>query len=173
MGMRVEKFWAKGYRSLRDVVLDPLGEFNVFYGPNGSGKTNVIEALQTLFCVMPLAVDTAYGPDGERLSFREAGREAAAWIGDDDFFAREDAPRIVLGAVIADPLTEFGRALFRGLPVERIEIEVNFWRVRADQYNLRFTRLYSTALRRGSPSRIRTSARSCGRSCRRRSPTSA
>lgn len=46
--MRITKFWAKGYRSLRDVELDGLGEFNVFYGPNGSGKSNVLAAIDTL-----------------------------------------------------------------------------------------------------------------------------
>lgn len=47
--MKITKFWARGYRSLRDVTLDPLGDFNVFYGPNGSGKSNVLAGIRTLF----------------------------------------------------------------------------------------------------------------------------
>jgi hypothetical protein len=47
--MRITKFWAKGYRSLKDVTLDPLGPFNIFYGPNGSGKSNVLAAIEALF----------------------------------------------------------------------------------------------------------------------------
>lgn len=46
--VKIAKLWARGYRSLRDVALDPLGDFNVFYGPNGSGKSNLIRAIQTL-----------------------------------------------------------------------------------------------------------------------------
>ncbi|MGK3965495.1 AAA family ATPase [Sorangium sp. So ce118] len=47
--MRIASFWAKGYRSLRDVRVDDLGAFNVFYGPNGSGKSNLLEGLRALF----------------------------------------------------------------------------------------------------------------------------
>lgn len=47
--MRIRSFWAKNYRSLRDVRLDDLGSFNIFYGPNGSGKSNILAGLQTLF----------------------------------------------------------------------------------------------------------------------------
>jgi energy-coupling factor transporter ATP-binding protein EcfA2 len=47
--MRIESFWAKGFRSLRDVRLEGLGAFNVFYGPNGAGKSNILEALRVLF----------------------------------------------------------------------------------------------------------------------------
>ena len=47
--MRIESFWAKGFRSLRDVRLEGLGAFNVFYGPNGAGKSNILEAIRVLF----------------------------------------------------------------------------------------------------------------------------
>lgn len=52
--MKITKLWARGYRSLRDVELDPLGDFNVFYGPNGSGKSNVIRAITTLLRAVEL-----------------------------------------------------------------------------------------------------------------------
>ena len=52
--MRITKFWARGYRSLKDVTLDPIGPFAVFYGPNGSqhvaiflGNGQMIEAPYT------------------------------------------------------------------------------------------------------------------------------
>jgi|GEM_PF-2486459 hypothetical protein len=57
--MRIESFWAKGYRSLRDVRLDNLGPFNVFYGPNGGGKSNFLEALASLFDLTRTAVQMA------------------------------------------------------------------------------------------------------------------
>jgi AAA15 family ATPase/GTPase len=53
--MKITKFWAKGYRSLRDVTLEPLGDFNIFYGPNGAGKSNLLDALQTFFALLPIA----------------------------------------------------------------------------------------------------------------------
>lgn len=43
--MRVRSFAVQGYRSLADVRLDHLGQLNVFYGENGSGKSNILQAL--------------------------------------------------------------------------------------------------------------------------------
>jgi energy-coupling factor transporter ATP-binding protein EcfA2 len=140
--MIIKKFWAKGYRSLRDVTLDALGTFNVFYGPNGSGKSNVLDALHTLLGLMPLAVDTAYGHADERVSFREGGRRARQWVQEDDFFAREDDQRIELGAVIEDPISGFGGTQFRGKPVTRVEVAVQLSRVRPEEINLKFVRLF-------------------------------
>lgn len=58
--MRITKFWARGYRSLKDVTLDPLGPFNVFYGPNGSGKSNVLAAMEALFRAVRLLCGDAH-----------------------------------------------------------------------------------------------------------------
>ncbi|KYG11370.1 hypothetical protein BE21_57645 [Sorangium cellulosum] len=56
--MTIASFWAKGYRSLRDVRVDDLGPFNIFYGPNGSGKSNLLEALRTLFRLADVIAET-------------------------------------------------------------------------------------------------------------------
>jgi len=55
--MRIESFWARGFRSLRDVRIDNLSEFNVFYGPNGSGKSNILAAIDTWLKLIPIALD--------------------------------------------------------------------------------------------------------------------
>ncbi len=47
--MKIAAFWAKGFRSLRELNLDGLEAANVFYGPNGSGKSNILNGLATLF----------------------------------------------------------------------------------------------------------------------------
>lgn len=148
--MQIRKFWAKGYRSLADVTLNDLGSFNVFYGPNGSGKTNLIDALQAYFFLIPTAVDSAFG-EGEKLSFREAGREAARWIRKDDFFARQQTNQIVLGAVIEDPITRFDGAKFNGQGVEKVEVELHFWRVRENDFNLKISHLYINGQKPGLP----------------------
>jgi predicted ATPase len=132
--MRVAKFWARGYRSLKDVLLPDLGPFVILYGRNGSGKSNLIDALQTFFRLMPLAVDTAFGPDEARRTFWDAGREAAAWIRADEFFGREATHEIVLGAVLSH--------LDSGPSAPRIEVEITFWRPREEQFNLKLSRLF-------------------------------
>ena len=152
--MKIRKFWAKGFRSLQDVMLPELGDVNVFYGPNGSGKSNVIDAMQTFFGIMPIAVDTAYGTTDERLSFREGGRQAAQWIREDDFYARSEAPPLVLmGAVIEDQKSRFDGVLFEGKPVERVEVEIRFAShgTRPDQFSLQLTRLYINYTAPGLP----------------------
>lgn len=122
--MKLTKFWARGYRSLRDVTLEALGDYNIFYGPNGAGKSNILDAIQSLFCVMPLAVDATSGTPEERLTSREAGRRAAQWICSDDFTVRQPRRQIVLGAVIEDRETSFGGASYQGQPVSQITFEV-------------------------------------------------
>lgn len=145
--MKLTRFSAKGYRSLRDVTLDGLGDFNVFYGRNGSGKSNILDALQTFFCVLPLAVDSAYGTDDERLSFRDAGNQAATWIRDDDFFLHSDVRAIEFSA----RLSELKHVLFHGQPVRDIDLEVHYTRVRPGQSNLQIKRLYINGQRPGLP----------------------
>lgn len=45
--MRVSELWIRNFKSLRDVRLE-LNQFNLVVGPNGSGKTNLIDALEFL-----------------------------------------------------------------------------------------------------------------------------
>lgn len=140
--MLVTKFWARGFRSLRDVTLDPLGPFNVFYGGNGAGKSNLLDALHALFGVMPIAVDTAYDADPDaRLSFREGGQRAAEWLRDEDFDVRAHDAVIELGAVVADPTEAFGGLLYQRRPVTRVEVEIQLRRVRPGEFGLKFSRL--------------------------------
>lgn len=138
--MKVRKFWAQGYHSLRAVTLDGLADFNVFYGPNGSGKSNVLDALHTFFGVMPLAVQSAYGPPDERLSFREAGRLAVqeGWIDDDDYDKRSAAPRIVLGAAL-------------DLDAGGLDLEVQVQLAAQRAPSLRITRLFVDGVAPGLP----------------------
>lgn len=151
--MLIKKFWARGYRSLRDLTLDGLGKFSVFYGPNGSGKSNVLDALHALFSLMPLAVDTAFGTDEERVPLREAGRRAGQWIREEDFFVRTDAQAIELGAVVEDPASSFDGAHYAGRPVARIEVAVLVSRVRPGELNLQFLRLQINDQPPGLPSK--------------------
>ena len=46
--MRIRAFWAEGFRSLESVHLPDLGAFNVFYGENGAGKSNILAAMELL-----------------------------------------------------------------------------------------------------------------------------
>jgi hypothetical protein len=64
--MRIESFWAKGFRSLRDVRLDGLGPFNVFYGPNGSGKSNILAAMDVWLRLATIALDSEVEPIAPR-----------------------------------------------------------------------------------------------------------
>ena len=47
--MKIQRVQIKSYRSLRDVTLDELDRLIVLVGANGSGKTNILEALSLFF----------------------------------------------------------------------------------------------------------------------------
>ena len=47
--MKIQQVQIKSYRSLRNVMLDELNRLIVLVGANGSGKTNVLEALSLFF----------------------------------------------------------------------------------------------------------------------------
>lgn len=47
--MIIERVQLKNYRSLKDITLDELRNFNVFIGKNGSGKSHILEALELFF----------------------------------------------------------------------------------------------------------------------------
>jgi hypothetical protein len=60
--MKIESLWIKGFRSLREVSLKDLGAFNVFYGQNGAGKSNILEAIRMLLRLAASAAQADYRP---------------------------------------------------------------------------------------------------------------
>lgn len=121
--MRIESFWARGYRSLRDVRIGPLGAFSVFYGPNGSGKSNILAALEAWLRLIPIALETrgmrpqfeGLSPQGalERMRGELALHEAGAPLRADDFAVHAPGRLLTLGGTLAD-----------GADIKRVEIEL-------------------------------------------------
>jgi hypothetical protein len=115
--MRVESFWAKGFRSLRDVHLDRLGAFNVFYGPNGSGKSNILAAIDAWLQLVTLALDPTVEPLGPTDLREERARGRLALEGPDapvqpqDFTVGEKRRRMFLEGTLVDVSPEVGRAM--------------------------------------------------------------
>lgn len=145
--MLVRKFWARGYRSLRDIEMTDLGPFVVLYGPNGAGKSNILDALQTLFALLPSAIDTAHGADDERRSIWDAGKDAASWISRDDFHGRAPTRDIVLGMVV-EQLDGFR---FRGRDIAGIHVELTIRTASDGRLTLRLTHLYVDGQEPGLP----------------------
>jgi hypothetical protein len=54
--MFVEYFRVQGFKSLADVELTDIAAINVFHGPNDAGKSNILQALDLFFQVLPLAI---------------------------------------------------------------------------------------------------------------------
>ncbi|WP_437678594.1 AAA family ATPase [Sorangium sp. So ce131] len=97
--MRIDALWAKGYRSLRDVRLEGLGAFNVFYGPNGAGKSNILAAIRTLIQLAAVAAEASQESDPVVREVRRAQvaiREGI--VRREDLCAHDPSQVIVLGA---------------------------------------------------------------------------
>ncbi len=58
--MYLTSFWAQGFRSLASVRLDELSAFNIFYGGNGTGKSNVLVAIGHMFELMAVAAEASF-----------------------------------------------------------------------------------------------------------------
>ena len=48
--MKIKKIRLKNFRNYEDLELDPHGSVNLFFGQNGSGKTNLLEAIH--YCAL-------------------------------------------------------------------------------------------------------------------------
>jgi hypothetical protein len=128
--MRIESFWARGFRSLRDVRIDNLGAFNVFYGPNGSGKSNLLAAIEAWLRLIPIALQTSgmvpldamsnlvpHQQKLERMRGHLAYREPGAPLRAQDFALHSPQQRkITLGGTLSD----------LGAGIRHAEIEVHF-----------------------------------------------
>ena len=82
--MKLTAFEVRNYRSLRHLKLEDLGPFVVFYGENGSGKSNVLAAIQAAFQCLHWrnsGRSSAYTPKGKQqppLSSEDVFRGARA-----------------------------------------------------------------------------------------------
>jgi len=59
--MRIRKIHIKNFRSLRDVALEDIEDFNILIGKNNSGKSNVLESLALFFSEFALTGGTTSG----------------------------------------------------------------------------------------------------------------
>ncbi|MBZ5646395.1 MAG: AAA family ATPase [Acidobacteriia bacterium] len=55
--MRIREIEIRNFRSLRHIKLENLGDFVIFIGRNGSGKSNILEALELFFADLNLTTD--------------------------------------------------------------------------------------------------------------------
>lgn len=94
--MKITSFWAKGYRSLRDVRIDGFGEFNVFYGPNGAGKSNIFAGIETAIGLLGVRSQIGHTLAGPSSDFFESAHDAGV-IGHDDISRHSPSRRLVLG----------------------------------------------------------------------------
>lgn len=147
--MRIASFWAKGYRSLRDVRIDGLGAFNIFYGPNGGGKTNILEGIQTLFLLARVRITAAILQSPlDALGAKEAVRLGV--FNRRDLCARDPGRTVVLGALLVEDDAAVPLLASEPLRLRELTIEVTFdWIVEGEP------KLSISALRAGDEDLLR------------------
>ena len=52
--MRFDRLLIENFRSIRSVELTEIPDIAVFYGENGSGKSNVLDAIELVWKVLEL-----------------------------------------------------------------------------------------------------------------------
>jgi energy-coupling factor transporter ATP-binding protein EcfA2 len=133
--MQITSFWAKGYRSLADVRVDNLGRFNVFYGKNGSGKSNILAAMRTLFELTWLIASHSndlFKP-GANLASMAVQRGIIARR---DLSSHDPTRKIILGATLTGDGLEDS-----GLSIQTMTIEVTLQWAIENQPTLAFSAL--------------------------------
>ena len=133
--MQITSFWAKGYRSLTDVRVDNLGRFNVFYGKNGSGKSNVLAAMRTLFELTGFVASQSQALDdlNPNLTYFAIQRGI---ISRRDLSSHDPTRTIVLGAtLVGDGLED------SGLSVQTMTIEITLRWAIENQPTVSFSKL--------------------------------
>lgn len=97
--MKIESFWAQGFRSLRDVRVEGFGAFNILYGPNGGGKSNLLDAIRTLLELTRFAAgaENPAEPNRERAD----AAIAAGVVARRDLCVRDNRRAITLGATFS------------------------------------------------------------------------
>ena len=67
--MKIREVHISGFRSLWNVSITDLGDANVLFGENNSGKSNILEALETLFKVERIDLPISGFYQGELTNF--------------------------------------------------------------------------------------------------------
>lgn len=146
--MKIKKFWANGYRSLHELTLGDLGPFNIFYGHNGSGKSNILAAIEVLLgCIR--VINTNHPWQLNSLDrFRPEGQWGVAAAGAQvfkdgvlspgDFSVHAPHRELSLGGIFeGDP----GDHAALGLPFREILVEVEVSEVVPEQRRMLLKRL--------------------------------
>ena len=63
--MYLEYLSVQGFKSLADLELADLEDINVFHGFNDTGKSNIVEAMDLFFRLLPLAIGMETGEEWE------------------------------------------------------------------------------------------------------------
>lgn len=133
--MRIRAFWAENFRSLRAVRLSELGPFNVFYGENGAGKSNILDALDVAIRAPKKWITAANTLDS---TIAVGGVDRL--VEQDDFCRSGASPRIVLGVTVSDI---GGAPVFSARRCAEVTFEVVFERLAGRGTSLSMARLES------------------------------
>lgn len=70
--MRITSLWIENFRSIRSLRLENLSNFNVFYGENGAGKSNILAAIDLLFKAMAVWMEDTKEVTNDKIGFSDS-----------------------------------------------------------------------------------------------------
>ena len=129
--MKIRRIDIRGFRSLKKTQVTGLMSKNIFYGDNGSGKSNVLLALETIFKSKQL--EPGISVEGEAIGDSQPRRSTPFWRGEipnfgDDFYMGGGDP--ISFEVFLKVVTSFFAGLDEDGILESLEEDGHEFRVR-------------------------------------------
>jgi len=122
--MKIREFEIRNYRSLKELKMDDLGDFIILIGKNGSGKSNILEALELFF--VDLNIQSDYSKSFDPVTWYDKRTQKPI-----EFIVKLELENDDLTKILSPEILEkvgVGLAAFdKSLLIHR-KIEVNMWK---------------------------------------------
>jgi len=122
--MKIREFEIRNYRSLKELKMDDLGDFIILVGKNGSGKSNILEALELFFA--DLNIQSDYSKSFDSVTWFDKRTQKPI-----EFMVKLELDNNDLNKILTAEILEkigVGLAAFDNSLFIHRKIEVNMWK---------------------------------------------
>jgi len=122
--MKIREIEIHNYRSLKELKMDNLGDFVILVGKNGSGKSNILEALELFF--VDLNIQSDYSKSFDSVTWYDKRTQRPIEFRVKLEFDNDDLTKILTPEILEK--IGVGLAAFDNSLLIHRKIEVNMWK---------------------------------------------